>query len=274
MSAPYDTLSEIEWDRVSRVWRLLDDGEVDRARIEIGDLLKQRPGHPDLRIVDAAVALDEGEPRRALQALEGAERSADPALFFHLRAVASFELAVFARAREDAQRALAIHPDLAEAHDLLARVFEHLGDPAHAAEHAAEARAIDPESYPPALEVDDASFDRLVRESLDELPAPVRKKLAEWPVVVEPLPSRDLLTAEDPPLSPDVLGLFVGRDLMHRSTSDLPAAPGAIYLFRRNLLRVCADREELKREVRITVQHEVGHLLGLDEDDLERWGLA
>jgi hypothetical protein len=59
-----------------------------------------------------------------------------------------------------------------------------------------------------------------------------------------------------------------------RTHSDLPAAPGAIYLFRRNLLRACTDRDELAREIRITVQHEVGHLLGLDEEDLERWGLA
>jgi len=274
MSAHYETLSETEWDRVNRVWKLLDDGEVDRARLELGDLLAHRPGHPDLKIVDAAVALDEGEPRRALEALEGAERSADPALYFHLRAVALFELARFAKAREDAQRALAIHPDLAEAHDLIARALEHLGDREHAAEHAAEARAIDPEAYPPPLEVDDETFDALVRESLDELPEEVRRRLSEWPVVVEPLPRLELLTAEDPPLSPDLLGLFVGRDLLHAGVGELPTGPGAIYLFRRNLLRVCADRDELKREVRITVQHEVGHLLGLDEDDLERWGLA
>ena len=62
--------------------------------------------------------------------------------------------------------------------------------------------------------------------------------------------------------------------LLHAGVGEVSTGPGAIYLFRRNLLRVCADRDELKREVRITVQHEVGHLLGLDEDDLERWGLA
>jgi predicted Zn-dependent protease with MMP-like domain len=274
MSAPYETLTETEWDRVSHIWNLLGEGDPDRARLELGDLLRARPGHPDLRIVDAAVALDEGEPQAALDALEGAERSADPALFFHLRAMAQFELARFEHARDDAQRALAIHPDLAEAHDLLSRVFEHLGDPGEAAEHAGEARAIDPAAFPEALEVSDEAFDALVRESLGELPAEIRRRLEEWPVVVEPLPGREMLTAEQPPLSPDLLGLFVGADLMRRSHADVPAAPGAIYLFRRNLLRACADRDELKREVRITVQHEVGHLLGLDEDDLESWGLA
>jgi predicted Zn-dependent protease with MMP-like domain len=274
MSESYETLTEIEWDRVGHVWHLLDEGEVDQARLALGELLRARVGHPDLRIVDAAVALDEGEPQAALDALGGAERSADPALFFHLRAMAQFELARFEPARDDALRALAIHPDLAEAHDLLSRAYEHLGDLEHAAEHGAEARAIDAASFPEPLEVSDTEFDALVVESLRELPAEVRRRLEEWPVVVEPLPGRDMLTAEQPPLSPDLLGLFVGADLMRRSHADLPTSPGAIYLFRRNLLRACSDRDELKREVRITVQHEVGHLLGLDEDDLERWGLA
>ena len=93
-------------------------------------------------------------------------------------------------------------------------------------------------------------------------------------VFYQPIPRREILTSERPPVSPDVLGLFVGRHLLERTHADAPGAPGAIFLFRRNLLRVCADREELEREIRITVQHEVGHLLGLDEDDLEQWGLA
>src|SRR5262249_34858499 len=159
MSAAYETLSETEWERVNRVWELLDNGEVERARLELGDLLKRPPGHPDVRIVDAPVSLDEGEPRRALKTLDGAERSADPSLFFHLRAMAEYELAQFARARDDAQRALAVHADLAEAHDLIARASEHLGEWEDATAHAEEARAIDPEAFPPPLEVSEQEFD-------------------------------------------------------------------------------------------------------------------
>ena len=270
----YVTLTETEWDQVGRVWDLLEEGKVERARIELDALLRARPGHPDLRIVDAAVCLDEGEPRRALQTLSGAERSADPALFFHLRAVARFELAEFEEARDDAARALAVHPDLAEAHDLLARTWDHLGDAERSRQHAEEAQAIDAESFPPPLELADDDFDTLVEESLRELPAEVRRHLDELPILVEPLPRREMLASEQPPLSPDLLGLFVGHHLLERRHDDVPGAPGAIFLFRKNLLRSCADRDELKREVRITVQHEVGHLLGLDEDDLEQWGLA
>lgn len=270
----YDTLNETEWNAVEKVWDLLDEGKVERARTEIDTLLRLRPGHADLRIVDAAVALDEGDAERALIALQGAERSADPSLFFHLRAVAQYELVALEAARDDAARALAVSPDLPETHALLAKILEMLGDFATAEDHARIACDLDPDRFPMPLDVSDEAFDTLVEESLVELPAEVRKHLEELPVLVEPLPSRDVLCAEHPPVSPDVLGLFVGRDLMERTHVDLPGAPGAIYLFRRNLLRACADREELTREVRITVQHEVGHLLGLDEDDLERWGLA
>lgn len=270
----YDTLTEIEWDRVNQVWNLLDDGEVDRARAEIGTLLGLRPGHPDLRIVDAAVALAEGEPAAALEALNGAEYSADPALFFHLRACARFEVADFEGARDDAGRAIAINEDFPESHHLLARALDHLGDLDGAHRHEEMAEALDADAFPVPLDIPDDEFDAVVEASLGELPEEVRTQLDEIPLWIEPLPSRALLTAEQPSLSPDLLGLFVGRHLLERSHADLPSAPGAIYLFRRNLLRSCADREELAREIRVTVLHEVGHLLGLDEDDLERWGLA
>jgi predicted Zn-dependent protease with MMP-like domain len=152
------------------------------------------------------------------------------------------------------------------------RIWDLLEDGAR--EHADEAAGLDSESYPPPLEVSDEEFDEVVEQSLRDLPERVKKPLEEIPVLVESLPDRATLTAETPPLAPDLLGLFRGRDLMSRSHDDLPAGPGAIYLFRRNLLRACRDREELSREIRITVQHEVGHLLGLNEDELENWGLG
>lgn len=270
----YETLNETEWEQVNRVWDHLEAGTVERARNELDDLLTRRRGHPDVRIVEAAVLLDENDPRQALEALSGAERSADPALFFHLRAVAHYERAEFEQARDDAGRALAVNVELAEAHDLISRACEYLGEAERAREHFEIAREIDADAYPEPLEVSDEAFDRLVEQALAELPAEVRRHLTEWPVLVESLPSRDMLTAEEPVVSPDVLGLFVGRHLLERSVTDVPVGPGTIFLFRRNLLRVCPDLEALEREVRITVQHEVGHLLGLDEDDLEQWGLA
>lgn len=270
----FPTLSETEWSKIDEIWDALEEGEADRARATLDALRAARDGHPDVRIAEAAVLLEEGEASRALTALEGAERSADPALFFHLRALAAFDLVRFEQAESDARRALAVQPAFAEALDLLSRVCDHLDRDDEAFRHAEEAHTLDPEKFPLPLEVTDAEFDSLVERAVDELPEKVRKELNELPILVEALPSRDLLTAEEPPLSPDILGLFAGRHLMERSSAEMPNAPGTIFLFRRNLLRFASDRDELAHEVRVTVQHEVGHLLGLDEDDLERWGLA
>jgi len=270
----FATLNETEWARIDEIWDALEEGEADRARAALDALRRSRDGHPDVRIAEAAVLLEEGEAAQALAVLDGAERSADPALFFHLRALAAFDLARFESAETDAGRALAVQPAFAESLDLLSRVCEHLGREEESFRHAEEAHALDAEKFPLPLDVSDAEFDALVEKAVEELPEKVKKELNELPILVEPLPSRELLTAEDPPLSPDILGLFAGRHLLERSSVDLPNAPGTIYLFRRNLLRFATDRDELAQEVRVTVQHEVGHLLGLDEDDLERWGLA
>ena len=270
----YDSLTEAEWKRVDRAWDLLDDGEIEQARAEADGLLRERPRHPDLLVLDAAVSIDEGRADRAVNALRGAERSADPALFFYLRAMARFHRVELEAARADAEKSLAVRPQLAESHALLSRICEFLGDPTGAVRHGEAASEMDAEAFPLPLSVDDEEFDRMVEHELGELPEAVREHLRELPVMVEALPERALLTAEEPPLPPDILGLFVGRHLMDRRHDDVPDAPGAIYLYRRNLLRVCRDRAELGREIRVTVQHEVGHYLGLDEDDLDRWGLG
>ena len=270
----YDTLSETEWAQVERVHDLLDEGELEEARVALDAMLRRRPKQPDLRIVDATIHLEEGEATLALASLRGAERSADPAQFFYLRAAANYDLVKFEDAIADAEKAIVVHPDYGFAWDLLARIKEHLGDADGAAKAAATAQAIDPEAFPAPLDVPREEFDKLVEKAVAELPKPIKDKLEEMPVLVQDLPTREMLCDEDPPLTPDLLGLFVGRHIFARSSAESPDAPGAIYLFRRNLLRACTDVEELTHEVRITVQHEVGHLMGLDEDELDDWGLA
>jgi len=188
--------------------------------------------------------------------------------------MAHHELSRFAEAEADALRALAVHPGDAAAHDLLSRSRDHMGDKEGAAEASEAAAELDPENFPEPLEMSDAEFDALVEKAIADLPDKVREKLDELPVLVQPLPSTEMLTEADPPLSPDLLGLFVGRHIFSQSHTAVPGAPGAIFLFRKNLLRACADADELAREIRVTVQHEVGHLMGLDEDELEDWGLG
>src|SRR5262245_26673837 len=226
----FETLTEAEWERVDDAWDLLEAADFEKARVAVDGLIQSRGRHPDLALLDSALAIEEGRAEYALEGLRDAESAADPALFFEVRALARFHLVEPEAAREDAEKALAIRPHMAEAHALLSKIHDFLGDQGRAAEHAEAACELDPEGFPLPLEMDDEAFDQLVEESLRELPARVSEHLEEIPVLVEPMPQRSLLVAERPPLPPDILGLFVGRHLMERSHADVPSSPGAISL--------------------------------------------
>jgi predicted Zn-dependent protease with MMP-like domain len=51
-----------------------------------------------------------------------------------------------------------------------------------------------------------------------------------------------------------------------------PALPDRIVVYRQPILQSCTTVDQVVREIRITLWHEVGHYLGLNEDDLQRLG--
>lgn len=128
--------------------------------------------------------------------------------------------------------------------------------------------------------LDDQEFDSVVSKALESLQPNFRERLVNVRVVREPVPFRELIDPGDPAATPpDILGLFVGQTILeggdftgrHSGEADLPPT---IYLFRRNLERATETPEELAEEIRITLFHEIGHLLGLDEDEVAGMGLA
>ena len=71
----------------------------------------------------------------------------------------------------------------------------------------------------------------------------------------------------------DTLGLFVGEPFADAAQSSSPIPP-EIMLFLENLWDLAEqDDEYFREEVRATYLHELGHYLGLDEDDLTERGL-
>lgn len=71
----------------------------------------------------------------------------------------------------------------------------------------------------------------------------------------------------------ELLGYYVGTPITEQSVEGGAISPHCVYIFQRNLESMCDDRDELLEEIRITVLHEIGHHMGLDEDDLARMGL-
>ena len=109
-----------------------------------------------------------------------------------------------------------------------------------------------------------------VEATLAELPAPLRERAQALPVTFERLPSAAL---QEDGIEPDTLGLFVGPDYALEPVSSVPLPP-QIILFLENLWSEAEDDPSLFcEEVRMTYLHELGHYLGLDEDDLFERGL-
>jgi predicted Zn-dependent protease with MMP-like domain len=71
-----------------------------------------------------------------------------------------------------------------------------------------------------------------------------------------------------------LFGLYEGIPLTERGQGYSMVLPDKITIFRGPLERACRSRQELMREVRITVVHELGHHLGIGEERLEELGWA
>jgi len=109
-----------------------------------------------------------------------------------------------------------------------------------------------------------------VVRTLEGLPAPLREQARALPVTFEPHPSAEL---ERDGVEPDTLGLFVG-DPWAEAGSTVAPLPSQIILFVENLRDYTGhDARIFQEEVRTTYLHELGHYLGLDEDELATRGL-
>jgi predicted Zn-dependent protease with MMP-like domain len=109
-----------------------------------------------------------------------------------------------------------------------------------------------------------------VEATLAALPKPLRDRAQALPVTFERLPNKAQLRDG---IYPDTLGLFVGPEFACEETTAHPLPP-QIILFLANLWDMAeGDEDVFREEVHTTYLHELGHYLGLNEDDLFDRGL-
>jgi predicted Zn-dependent protease with MMP-like domain len=183
-----------------------------------------------------------------------------------------FELGRFDDARRSLETAAALDPEAGHAIYHLALVLERLGEDVASVRAFEKANALDPEHYPLPTAVEDAYFRRAVADALDNLPRSIREYVDDVPVLVEDFPPAELLQREN--ISPQILGIYIGTPRTQAEITSTPPEMTRVMLFKRNLEKVCRDESELIEQIQITVRHEIGHHLGLSEEDMERLGLA
>ncbi len=258
-------------------------GERGRDALRLGLELAQRgsrralarrkrniPLAADLAVLEAQALNDLGRSDEALERVDAALRIAPgrgDAL--HEKGVALFDLSRFSDAKAAFQKALAIQPDDAYTHQMYGLTLEQLRDPQADAELHRAIELAPTELSPPVL-VDGAEFHKEIDAVVATLTPERRARVRAIKIEVTDLPDPADLKAVSPPFPPTILGLYRGPVGRSPAVGD---DPPSIVLYRKNLARAVKTRAELTEQIRDTLLHEIGHLEGLDEDDLRRRGM-
>jgi predicted Zn-dependent protease with MMP-like domain len=99
----------------------------------------------------------------------------------------------------------------------------------------------------------------------------MRQALRNLDIGVEEWPGREALGLLEE--EGTLFGLYTGVPLPDRDGAE-PTLPDRITIYRQPILRSCSTRVQVEREIRITLWHEIGHYLGMTEEDLHRLGYS
>ena len=100
-------------------------------------------------------------------------------------------------------------------------------------------------------------FEELVEQAIETLPDDLRKFMSNVGIVVE----------DEPPAGLPLLGLYQGVPLTVRTSSYAAVPPDKITIYRGPLERLYAG-DELVRQVRRVVLHEIAHHFGISDERL------
>jgi len=262
------------------------NGKGDRTRdaLRLGLELAQRgsrralarrrrnaPLAADLAVLEAQALNDLGRSDEALERVDSALRiTPGRGDALHERGVALFDLSRFAEARTAFDKALGIQPQDAYTHQMLGLTLEQLGNIPTADAELKKAIELAPHELSPPVLIPVGDFQEEIDAVVGSLPIERRAHVKAIKVEIADLPDPVDLKAVQPPFPPTILGLYRGPVGRAPAPGD---EPPSIVLYRKNLARAVKTRTELSEQIRDTLLHEIGHLEGLDEDDLRRRGM-
>ena len=260
------------------LYEALENSEPEIAA-ELAAELSKHSRDPEHRLLAATGFLEGGLTGRALGVLEALPLEALDEEQRELRALRLGECRYNLGEPEQALHLLQSVPtrgakDQAERKWWIGLCYDHLGDRIQADLCFREASRLDPVGLPPPSSISPHEAAALVEDVVRQFPPPLQRALEELPVIIDDLPPLAVIRSSGGEVHPDTLGLYTGVDLASRSFLDPSAPPSMIHIFRRNLERFALDRAELEEEIRITLLHEIGHHLGLDEGGVDALGLG
>ncbi len=102
-----------------------------------------------------------------------------------------------------------------------------------------------------------------MRDALAALPPELRDAMSNVEIVVD----------EDAPAESNVLGLYQGIPLTHRTSTYAAVPPDKITIYRRPIERVAGTTpERLRAQIEHVVVHEIAHHFGISDERLIELG--
>jgi predicted Zn-dependent protease with MMP-like domain len=114
------------------------------------------------------------------------------------------------------------------------------------------------------IDVSTERFEQLVAEALDSIPDELARLMENVAVFVD---------EASPPGR--LFGLYEGVPLTRRENYGIGMVmPDRITIYKQTICAYCRTEDEVRRQVRVTVLHEVAHHFGIDDDRLHELGWA
>lgn len=121
-------------------------------------------------------------------------------------------------------------------------------------------------------------FDRILEEVLRQMPPLVHELLEQVPLHVEDYPPSEVLREHGLRYRDELCGRYTGIPITQKSVEHSGTLPDVVTIYREGILAAAMDRygrvsrKRLRKQIRLTILHELGHYHGLSEEELRQLG--
>ena len=120
--------------------------------------------------------------------------------------------------------------------------------------------------------MDRHAFERLVAETVNDLPENVREKLDNVQIVVEDWPDPETVRRAGASRPMTTLGLYHGVPQTKRGRDYGLVLPDKISIYQYPIERQCRTMEEVRATLRRVLLHEIAHHFGITDERLREIG--